>query len=40
LDLETASNKQKGNYRKYRANDNFINNQSVKDKGYDLKRGK
>ena len=38
LDLETASNKQKGNYGEYRANDNLINNQSLKEERYNLKR--
>jgi len=38
LDLETASNKQKGNYGEYRADDNLINNQSLKEERYNLKR--
>jgi len=36
--LETASNKQKGNYGEYRADDNLINNQSLKEERYNLKR--
>ena len=37
LDLDNASNKQKGNYGEHKADDNLINNQSLKDAGYDLK---
>lgn len=32
-----ASNKQKGNYGEHKADDNLINNKSLKDAGYDLK---
>lgn len=37
LDLDSATTKQKGNYGEYIADDNLINNQSLKDAGYDLK---
>ena len=37
LDLDNASNKQKGNYGEHKADDNLINNKSLKDAGYDLK---
>ena len=37
LDLDSATTKQKGNYGEHIADDNLINNQSLKDAGYDLK---
>ena len=37
LDLDNASTKQKDNYGEHIADDNLINNQSLKDAGYDLK---
>ncbi|WP_131464572.1 hypothetical protein [Acetivibrio straminisolvens] len=38
LDLEKATNKQKGNYGEYLADDNLINNPKLKEAGYDLER--
>ncbi|MEK4245217.1 hypothetical protein MKZ20_07675 [Psychrobacillus sp. FSL K6-2684] len=38
LDVNHASNKQKGNYGEYKAYDNLINNESLKKAGYDLER--
>ncbi|WP_342560793.1 T7SS effector LXG polymorphic toxin [Psychrobacillus sp. FSL W7-1457] len=38
FDLNQASNKQKGNYGEYKAYDNLVNNESLKQAGYDLER--
>lgn len=37
FDANTATKKQKGNFGEYNAEDNLVNNQSLKDAGYDLK---
>ncbi|MEY9973241.1 vacuolar-type H+-ATPase subunit H [Lysinibacillus sp. RC46] len=37
FNLGTATNKQKGNYGEIKSSDNLLNNQSLKDAGYDLK---
>ncbi|WP_369900854.1 T7SS effector LXG polymorphic toxin [Bacillus manliponensis] len=37
FDAKTATNKQKGNYGEIKSNDNLLNNQSLKDAGFDLK---
>ncbi|MEK4933467.1 T7SS effector LXG polymorphic toxin [Bacillus sp. FSL M7-1345] len=37
FDAKTATNKQKGNYGEIKSSDNLLNNQSLKDAGFDLK---
>ena len=37
FDVSTATAQQKGNFGEYLADDNLLNNQAIKDKGYDLK---
>ncbi|WP_283750354.1 T7SS effector LXG polymorphic toxin [Bacillus cereus] len=37
FDAKIATNKQKGNYGEIKSSDNLLNNQSLKDAGYDLK---
>lgn len=37
FDTKTATNKQKGNFGEIKSTDNLVNNQSLKDAGYDLK---
>ncbi|MGG2017845.1 hypothetical protein [Bacillus sp. S10(2024)] len=37
FDPKTATNKQKGNFGEIKSGDNLLNNQSIKDAGYDLK---
>ncbi|PEX82911.1 hypothetical protein COJ50_22115 [Bacillus cereus] len=37
FDAKIATNKQKGNYGEIKSSDNLLNNQSLKDSGYDLK---
>ncbi|OFD36326.1 hypothetical protein BWGOE2_54670 [Bacillus mycoides] len=37
FNAETATNKQKGNFGEIKSGDNLLNNQSIKDAGYDLK---
>lgn len=37
FEAETATTKQKGNFGEFKSNNNLLNNQSIKDAGYDLK---
>ncbi|PFV41590.1 hypothetical protein COA09_15170 [Bacillus cereus] len=37
FDAKTATNKQKGNYGEIKSSDNLLNNQSLKEAGFDLK---